>query len=245
MAEAPAEHNPGKIFVVIPTYNEARNIGELLPQILAHPLDIEVLVVDDASPDGTGDRVEEMARSDPRIHLIRRAGKMGLGTAYLCGFRYALDRGADLVFEMDADFSHDPKYIPDFVRAAATADLVVGSRYLTGVSVVNWPMRRLLLSVFASHYARLITGLPMTDQTSGFKCFRRRVLDSLNLSAVESNGYSFQIEMNVRAARKGFRLAEVPIIFIDRYVGDSKIDRRIVWEAAFMVWRLRFGWYRE
>ncbi|MBI3890297.1 MAG: polyprenol monophosphomannose synthase [Candidatus Wallbacteria bacterium] len=234
-----------KIFVVIPTYNEARNIADLIPQVLAHPFDIEVLVVDDASPDGTGELVDAMRQKDARIHLLRRPAKQGLGTAYISGFRYALEHGAELVFEMDADFSHDPKYLPKFVRAAATADVVVGSRYLTGISVVNWPFRRLILSVFASQYARLITGLPMTDSTSGFKCFRRRVLETLNLAAVHSSGYSFQIEMNFRAAGKGFRLAEIPIIFIDRYVGDSKIDRRIVWEAAWMVWRLRFGLYRD
>jgi dolichol-phosphate mannosyltransferase len=234
-----------KIFAVIPTYDEARNISELLPQIFALPYDIEILVVDDNSPDGTGDLVADLQASEPRLHLLRRPAKMGLGSAYLTGFRYALDHGADLVFEMDADLSHDPKYLPDFIRAAAAADVVVGSRYTVGVSVVNWPLRRLMLSVFASYYARWITGLPLTDQTAGFKCFRSQVLRSINLDEVRSSGYSFQIEMNYRAVRKGFRLAEIPIVFVDRYVGASKIDRRIVWEAAWMVWRLRFGWFKE
>ncbi len=231
------------IFVVVPTYNEAANIEELISQIFQQLDSPNVLVVDDGSPDGTGDIVEGLSKANEKIHLLRRPTKMGLGTAYRTGFRYALERGADLIFEMDADFSHDPKYLPQFVEAAAGADMVVGSRYTKGVSVVNWPLRRLMLSVFASKYARIITGLPLSDQTSGFKCFRRAVLEAINLDAVESSGYSFQIEMNFRASKLGFKVGEIPIIFIDRFVGDSKIDRMIIFEAAWIVWKLRFGLY--
>lgn len=233
-----------KVVIVVPTYNEARNIGELLDQLLAQPFSPHVLVVDDASPDGTGDLVEARSQKDDRVHLIRRKGKLGLGTAYLAGFRRALELGADRIFEMDADFSHDPKYLPEFIEKSNEADLVIGSRYVHGVSVVNWPLRRLFLSVFASLYARAITGLPLTDQTSGFKCFRREVLEAVNLDDVASSGYSFQIELNYRAHVKGFRLAEIPIIFIDRYRGDSKIDRGIIFEAAWIVWKMRLGLFR-
>ena len=182
---------------------------------------------------------DELAAADPRVHVMHRAGKMGLGSAYVAGFRYALERDYDAVFEMDADFSHNPDSLPEFLRELETADLVVGSRYLHGVTVVNWPLKRLILSYGANVYSRVITGVPIKDLTGGFKCFRRRVLESLDLSRVRSDGYGFQIEINFKAWRKGFRIKEIPILFVDRRAGESKMNRRIVWEAAFMVWRLR------
>jgi len=226
--------------VIIPTYNESENIESLLDKILVLPLGLEVLVVDDGSPDGTGDLVAARAAQDPRIHLLRRPGKMGLGSAYRDGFRYALDRGAELIFEMDADFSHDPDSLADLIEAVADVDVVLGSRYLDGkVTVVNWPLGRLFLSYFANLYTRWITGLPVYDATGGFKCFRRRALEAIRLDRVRSDGYSFQIEMSFKCWKKGFRIREVPIVFVDRRHGVSKMNRRIIWEAAGMVWRLR------
>ena len=225
--------------VIIPTYNERENIETLLERLLALPFGLEVLVVDDNSPDGTGDLVAARQEKDPRIHLLRRAGKMGLGSAYVAGFRYALSQGAQFVFEMDADFSHDPEAIGDFLKAAENVDLVLGSRYLHGVTVVNWPLSRLILSYSANVYTRVITGLPVRDATGGFKCFRRRALESVDLDGVRSDGYSFQIEMSYKIWRKGLRIVEIPITFVDRRAGVSKMNRRIVWEAAWMVWRLR------
>ncbi len=226
--------------VIVPTYNERENIGPLLDRLLALPYGLEVLVVDDSSPDGTGDLVAERQEGEPRIHLLRRAGKLGLGSAYVAGFRHALAHGAQYVFEMDADFSHDPDAIGEFLAAAENADLVLGSRYLHGVTVVNWPLSRLILSYSANVYTRLITGLPVRDATGGFKCFRRAALEAIDLDAVRSDGYSFQIEMSYKVWRKGFRIVEIPITFVDRRAGVSKMNRRIVWEAAGMVWRLRF-----
>ncbi|MFQ6047489.1 MAG: polyprenol monophosphomannose synthase [Gemmatimonadales bacterium] len=229
-----------KALVVIPTYNEAENIRQIVPQVLGQDPRIQVLIVDDNSPDGTGRLADEMASVDPRIHVIHRKGKQGLGTAYLTGFRWALERDFEFIFEMDADFSHDPKHLPEFLAAAENADLVLGARYLEGrVTVVNWPMTRLLLSYFANIYARVVTGLKVSDSTGGFKCFRRRVLESVDLDAVHSNGYSFQIEMSLRAARKGFRIAEIPIVFVDRTEGHSKMSGAIIREAVWMVWLLR------
>ena len=228
--------------VIIPTYNESENIESLLERILALPLGLEVLVVDDGSPDGTGDLVAARAAKDARIHLLRRPGKMGLGSAYRDGFRYALDRGAELIFEMDADFSHDPDSLADLIEAVADVDVVLGSRYLDGkVTVVNWPLDRLFLSYFANLYTRWITGLPVYDATGGFKCFRRRALEAIRLDRVRSDGYSFQIEMSFKCWKKGFRIREVPIVFVDRRHGVSKMNRRIIWEAAGMVWRLRLS----
>jgi dolichol-phosphate mannosyltransferase len=226
--------------VIVPTYNERENIGLLLDRLLALPYGLEVLVVDDNSPDGTGELVAERRAADPRIHLLRRPGKLGLGSAYVAGFRYALSEGAQYVFEMDADFSHDPAAIGGFLEAAEQADLVLGSRYLHGVTVVHWPLSRLILSYSANLYTRLITGLPVRDATGGFKCFRRRALEAVNLDHVKSDGYSFQIEMSYKIWRKGFRIVEIPITFVDRRAGVSKMNQRIVWEAAGMVWRLRF-----
>jgi len=234
-----------RALVIIPTYNEAPNLGNLVPQVLAKDTRLEVLVVDDKSPDGTGQLAAALAQQNPRVHVLHREGKQGLGSAYVTGFRWALERGYDYVFEMDADFSHDPQHLPEFLKAIEGADLVLGSRYLGGrVTVVNWPMTRLLLSYTANIYARQVTGLAMWDLTGGFKCFRRRVLEAIDLSAVRSNGYAFQIEMSVRAWRKGFTLKEIPIVFVDRTEGQSKMNRAIVREAIWMVPRLRLlGWF--
>jgi dolichol-phosphate mannosyltransferase len=225
--------------VIIPTYNERDNIDRILERVLAQPYGLEVLVVDDGSPDGTGDAVEAWAKREPRVHLLRRAGKLGLGSAYRDGFRFALEHGADLIFEMDADFSHDPDALGGFLEAAKDADLVLGSRYLNGVSVVNWPLSRLFLSYFANVYTRWVTGLPVRDATGGFKCFRRRALESVRLDKVKSDGYAFQIEMTFKCWRKGMRVKEIPILFVDRLAGVSKMSRHVIWEAAGMVWRLR------
>jgi dolichol-phosphate mannosyltransferase len=228
-----------RALVVVPTYNEAVNLPLIVPQILAQDARLEVLVVDDNSPDGTGMLADELAAADPRVHVLHRPGKGGLGKAYLAGFRWALERDYEYVFEMDADFSHDPRFLPIFLEAARDADLVIGSRYKTGVNVINWPISRLLLSLGANQYARMVTGLPVVDSTGGFKCFRRRVLEAIDLERVRSNGYSFQIEMSFRAWKKGFRLVEIPIVFTDRVEGHSKMNRRIVREAIWMVWWLR------
>ncbi|HEV8265507.1 MAG TPA: polyprenol monophosphomannose synthase [Gemmatimonadales bacterium] len=234
-----------RALVVIPTYNEAVNLPNIVPLVLAQDPRLEVLVVDDNSPDGTGRMADELARANPRVHAQHREGKLGLGTAYIHGFRWALERGYDYVFEMDADFSHDPAYLKDFLKAIVDADVVLGSRYLEGrVAVVNWPMGRLLLSYFANVYARWVTGLHIWDLTGGFKCFRRRVLEAIDLAQVRSNGYAFQIEMSVRAWRKKFTLREIPIVFVDRAEGQSKMNRSIVREAVWMVPRLRLmGWF--
>lgn len=227
--------------VVIPTYNERENIGELIPRVLEIPR-FRVLVVDDNSPDGTAEIVRDLARGEPRIGLLSRPGKQGLGRAYLAGFRRALDEGAEFICEMDADFSHDPRYLPDLLAAAETRyDLVLGSRYVRGGGTVNWGLARQLISRGGNVYARAILGLPVSDATGGFRCYRRRVLETLDLGAIQSNGYSFQIEMVYRTRRAGFRVGEVPIIFPDRRVGQSKMSRRIVLEALLTVWRLRFG----
>ena len=231
-----------KALIIVPTYNERENIPVLLSQVLSKDPRIEVLVVDDNSPDKTGDLVEELGKADERIHLLRRPGKMGLGTAYLDGFRWALQHEQyEYIFEMDADFSHNPDHLPEFLAAAQEADFVLGSRYLDGrVTVVNWPMKRLMLSYFANIYARIVTGMRLWDGTGGFKCFHRRVLAALDFNKVRSNGYAFQIEMSFRAFHKGFKGKEIPIVFADRAVGDSKMSGHIVREAVFMVWRLRW-----
>jgi dolichol-phosphate mannosyltransferase len=226
--------------VVVPTYNERENIERIVQEVLALPLDLHVLVVDDNSPDGTGQFVEAWSKREPRVHALHRPGKMGLGGAYIAGFKWALaNTDARYLFEMDADFSHDPRAIPDFLQHIGSVDLVVGSRYVKGVTVINWPLSRLFLSVGANVYTRLITGMPLHDATGGFKCFRREVLEALPLDSIKSDGYSFQIEMNFHVWKRGFRIVEIPIIFTDRLVGQSKMSRRIVWEAAFMVWKLR------
>lgn len=228
-----------KALVIVPTYNERENIEKLAAGVLEKSGKLELLVVDDNSPDGTGELADSMARDDPRVHVLHRGGKLGLGSAYLEGFRWALARDYDCVFEMDADFSHDPRYLPDFLAAIEDADLVLGSRYVRGINVVNWPMSRLLLSYGASLYTRVITGLPVKDPTGGFKCFRREVLEALDLDSIQSDGYSFQIEVSFKVWRKGFRIREIPIIFVDRHSGTSKMDRGIVLEAIWMVWWLK------
>ncbi len=232
---------PDRALVIVPTYNERFNIARLIPAILAQDPSLEVLVVDDGSPDGTGAIVDGIAANNARVHVIHRAGKLGLGTAYIAGFRWALERKYDLVFEMDADFSHNPERLPEFLAAIKESDVVLGSRYQDGhVNVVNWPMSRLFLSYAANIYARFVTGLPIFDTTGGFKCFRRNVLESIDLNSVKSNGYAFQIEMSYRAWKGGFRLFEIPIIFVDRTEGVSKMSKKIVREAIWMVWRLRW-----
>ncbi len=202
--------------------------------------EINILVVDDNSPDGTGNFVKELTQKDSNVHLIQRSGKMGLGTAYVAGFKYMIDKKYDLAIQMDADFSHDPKEIKRFLEEIENADLIIGSRYITGVNVINWPMQRLLLSYFANIYTKIVTGLPLKDATGGFKCFRREVLEAINLNKIHSNGYSFQIEMNYKVWKRGFRIKEVPIIFTDRVEGTSKMSKKVVREAVTMVWKLRF-----
>ncbi|HEX5818077.1 MAG TPA: polyprenol monophosphomannose synthase [Gemmatimonadales bacterium] len=228
-----------RALVVIPTYNERVNLPIIVPQVLEQDPRLEVLVVDDNSPDGTGRLADELAEGNPRVHVLHRPNKEGLGRAYLAGFRWALECDFDLVLEMDADRSHDPKYLPALLAATQEAEVIIGSRYKNGVNVINWPMSRLLLSYFANKYAHWVTGLPLSDATGGFKCFRSVVLRSIDLDAVRSNGYAFQIEMSFRAWKKGFRLAEVPIVFTDRVEGQSKMSKKIVREAVWMVWWLR------
>jgi dolichol-phosphate mannosyltransferase len=237
LPEAPTE----RALVIVPTYNERENIRRLIDAVLSQDGRLDMLIVDDGSPDGTGDIVEEIMLSESRVNLLSRPQKMGLGTAYLAGFKWALQRHYAYVVEMDADFSHDPVHLRQFLAAIQQADLVLGSRYQQGrVTVVNWPMQRLILSYCANVYARFVTGLPLWDATGGFKCFRRVVLESINLDDVRSNGYAFQIEMSFRAWRKHFRIAEIPIVFVDRTEGTSKMSKSIVREAVWMVWRLRW-----
>jgi dolichol-phosphate mannosyltransferase len=229
-----------RALVIIPTYNERENIRRLVPEVLRQDARFDILVIDDASPDGTGEEAEAMASEEPRVHVLHRAGKLGLGTAYIEGFRWGLARDYEYFFEMDADFSHDPGHLPAFMKAIEDADVVVGSRYLGGrVTVINWPIGRLLLSYFANVYARIATGVPVMDATSGFKCFRREVLEAIDLNRVRSEGYAFQIEMTMRAWKRGFRIKEIPIVFADRDVGVSKMSKRIIWEAVWRVWHLR------
>lgn len=228
-----------KAFVVIPTYNEKDNVRSLTSAVLAQHPDLHILFVDDNSPDGTGSIIDNLVAEHDRVHVLHRAGKLGLGSAYREGFKAALAMGADYLLEMDADFSHDPATLPLFLSAINENDLVIGSRYLNGVSVVNWPIRRLILSYFASVYTRWVTGLQLRDCTSGFKCFRRSAIEAIDLTRVKSDGYSFQIEMNYRCMEKGFRITEIPIIFIDRHAGSSKMSGSIVREAVVMVWKLR------
>lgn len=230
-----------RAIVIVPTYNESENVTRIVPRILSQDPRIEVLVVDDNSPDGTGALADELAADEPRVHVLHREAKAGLGRAYLAGFAWALARDYEFIFEMDADFSHDPFHIPEFLAAVRDADVVLGSRYRQGkVTVVNWPMTRLLLSYAANIYARTITGLQLGDLTGGFKCFRKEVLQAVPLHEVRSNGYAFQIEMSYRAWKKGYRIIEIPIVFHDRTEGESKMSKHIIREAIWMVWRLRW-----
>lgn len=230
-----------KAIVVVPTFNERDNLEKLIPAILAVDDGMDVLVVDDNSSDGTGTVADQFALETGRVHVLHRPLRMGLGSAYIDGFKYALKHtDAEYIFEMDADFSHDPKFIPDFLEAIQDADLVVGSRYTRGISIVNWPLNRLIISKMGNWYARTITRLPLTDVTAGFKCFRRELLEQLDLDGIRSNGYSFQIEMSYMVWKKGFRIKEISVIFVDRTIGESKITYGIVWEAIWRVWVLRF-----
>lgn len=228
-----------RVLVVIPTYNECDSIIRLIPLVLEQAPELEILVVDDNSPDGTAALVERFAETAPRVHLHKRERKLGLGTAYVAGFRFALERDYDLVLEMDADFSHDPREIPRFIEAAVEADLVIGSRYISEGNTRNWPLRRRLLSQLGNLYAHIVTGMSVRDATSGYRCYRRSLLQRLNLDRISSNGYAFQIEVAFRVWKLGLRIREIPILFVDRVAGQSKLDRRIVWEALWGLWRLR------
>jgi len=227
-----------RTLVVSPTFNERENLPDVVGRVLGLPEFIDLLIVDDNSPDGTGRLADEWAARNPRVHVLHRATKDGLGRAYIAGFKWALERDYEFVFEMDADLSHNPGDIPRFLEAAENADLVLGSRYRDGIRVINWPLNRLVLSLAAALYVRLITGMPFSDPTGGYKCFRRSALKALELDTVGSNGYSFQIELTHRIWRQGFRIAEVPIVFTDRFLGKSKMSGRIVREALVMVWKL-------
>ncbi len=229
------------VLIIIPTYNERDNIVSIIPETKKILPQAHILVVDDSSPDGTAECVREMEKTVRGLFLLSRPKKDGLGRAYISGFKWALEREYKLIFEMDADFSHDPKYLPDFLAAIEEADLVLGSRYLTGVNVINWPLYRLLISVSGNLYARMVTGLPVRDCTGGFKCFRREVLESINFDRVSASGYSFQIEMNWLAWKKGFRIKEIPIVFVDRKRGISKMSTKIFREGMLLMWRLRLA----
>jgi len=233
-----AEH---RSIVVIPTYNEAANVARLISEIHSVVPNMHVLVVDDASPDGTGRIVADLAQSDERVRLLSRTGKQGLGTAYVAGFKDCLERGYDIICQMDCDFSHQPRYLVDFLREIESADVVIGSRYMKGGMTENWPLRRKLLSVGGNMYARTILGLSLSDLTGGFKCWRAEVLKAIDLDTVQAGGYAFQMEMNYRASRLGFRIKEIPIVFPERVAGESKLGQGIFWESLKLPWRLRFG----
>ena len=237
-----------KTLIVTPTYNERKNIRELVSTLFELNPDFHILVVDDSSPDGTAEIVKELQADCANLHLLSRNEKTGLGSAYIAGFNYALERDYEAVVQMDADMSHDPKDVPLLIEAIENADLAIGSRYISGINVVNWPLQRLIISYGANIYTRLVTRLPVRDATGGFKCWRREALEAINLDGVRSQGYSFQIEMTYRAWLKGFRITEIPIIFVDRTIGESKMTRSIMLEAAVMIPRLRIwkllGWHK-
>ncbi len=230
-----------KTLIIIPTYNERENLPSLLEAVFSYVPQTTILVVDDNSPDGTGQLVEEMRASDTRIHVLHRAGKLGLGTAYVAGFKYAIEQGFDAAFEMDADFSHDPRYLPDFLQAIEQADLVIGSRYIQGGGTPNWSFVRRLISGCGNIFARIMLGMRLHDCTAGYRCYRREVLEHIDLDSIQSQGYAFQVEMAYRVVRQKFRIVEIPIIFVDRKVGKSKMSRKIVFEAFGYVLRARFG----
>lgn len=233
-------HCMNKTLVVVPTYNERENLPLLVARLHALPVPVDLLVVDDNSPDGTGKLADDLAAAHASIHVLHRQEKNGLGRAYIAGFKWALEQGYEFIFELDGDLSHNPDDIPMFLEAAKGADLVLGSRYLNGIRIINWPLTRLMLSKGAAKYVQIVTGMPFTDPTGGYKCFRRRALMALGLDAVHSNGYSFQIEMTHKLWRQGFKVVEVPIIFTDRFQGFSKMSGHIIREAFIMVWRLLF-----
>ncbi len=228
-----------RALIIFPTYNEKENIKRIIEAVLPMDPGINVLVVDDNSPDGTGQIADQLSMANPRVNVLHRNKKEGLGRAYIAGFKWGIEKKFDYLFEMDADFSHSPEFIKDFLMAIRDYDIILGSRYISGVNVINWPMSRLLLSYFANMYTRIITGMPVKDATGGFKCFRRQVLESIDLDAIKSNGYTFQIEVSMRAWKKGFRIHEIPIVFTDRQQGASKMSKKIIREAIWMVWYLR------
>jgi dolichol-phosphate mannosyltransferase len=230
-----------RVIVVIPTYNEAENLPLLVPQVLSQDPRLEILVVDDRSPDGTGKLADDLATRTGRVHVLHRAGKEGLGPAYRAGLARALAMGAEAVIMMDADFSHPPDAIPTFLAEIEAHDAVLGSRYLHGVTVVNWPIERILLSYFGNWYARRVTGLPISDTTGGFRCMRRELLERVGFERIRADGYAFQIELNYRFVRSGARIKEIPFFFLDRTRGTSKLTVRIGLEALWVVWRLRLA----
>jgi dolichol-phosphate mannosyltransferase len=238
--DLPPASRMNQTLIVVPTYNERENLPPLIQRLLSLPVAVDVLVVDDNSPDGTGQIADALAANHSSIHVLHRSEKNGLGRAYIAGFKWALEKGYEFIFEMDGDFSHNPDDIPKFLEAVQNADLVLGSRYINGIRIINWPLRRLMLSKAAANYVHIITGMPFTDPTGGYKCFRRRALEAIDLEAVRSNGYSFQIEMTHKIWRHGMKVVEVPIIFTDRFMGRSKMSGHIVREALIMVWRLLF-----
>jgi len=226
--------------VIIPTYNEKENIRTVIERLRALAVKVDILIIDDNSPDGTADIIRDMQTKDQHLFMLNRSGKLGLGTAYLTGFRWALTRDYEYILEMDADLSHNPDDVPKLIKECEKGyDLVIGSRYCNGVNVINWPIKRLILSYGANKYTRIVTRMPIMDATAGFKCYRREVLSGINLDRVKSSGYSFQIEMHFRAWSQGFKIREVPIIFVERSEGRSKMSKNIVWEAVFMVWKLK------
>ena len=242
-AQTSLEYPKTRTIVVVPTYNEADNLEKVAEQVLKQPARVDLLIVDDDSPDGTGRIADALAQSpeaEGRVHVLHRVAKEGLGRAYLAGFAWALAAGYDAVVEMDADLSHDPTYLQSMVEAARTSDAVIGSRYLNGISVINWPLRRILLSLGANWYVRTVTRLAVNDCTSGYRLYHRRVLEAIRLETVRSNGYSFQVEMTFRVQLAGFRITEVPIIFMERRAGQSKLSKGVVWESLIMPLRLRW-----
>jgi dolichol-phosphate mannosyltransferase len=230
-----------KVLIVSPTYNESKNISKLIKNIFATDPSYHILIVDDNSPDGTAAIVEEIQKDNPNVNLAKRPGKAGLGSAYCYGFTWAIKQKYDIIVQMDADLSHNPEDIPDMIEKLNDNDLVIGSRYADGISVVRWPLRRLVLSYGANVYSRIVTGISVCDLTGGFKVWRRQVLENIELETIKSQGYSFQIEMNYRTKKKGYRVIEHPIIFIDRTIGESKMSKFVMFEAMYMVWRLRFS----
>lgn len=230
-----------KSLVIIPTYNEKENIRTVIERLQALPIELDILIIDDNSPDGTAEIVRSLQIDNPRLFMLNRSDKLGLGTAYLTGFNWALERNYEYILEMDADLSHNPDDVPRLISECENGyDLVIGSRYCNGVNVINWPIKRLILSYGANKYTRMISGMPIMDATSGFKCYRRNVLDGIDLARIKSSGYSFQIEMHFRAWSAGYKIKEIPIIFVERSEGHSKMSKKIVWEAVFMIWKLKF-----
>ena len=244
MTQSPIAAPRRSALVCLPTYDEKENVGPITEAILAATPEVDILVIDDNSPDGTGELADAIAAREPRVKVLHRKGKEGLGKAYLAGFAWALSHGYERILEMDADFSHDPKYLPAMLQASQEADLVLGSRNIPGGGTVNWGVLRKIISRGGSLYARTILGIPVRDVTGGFKCFRRQVLEAIDLPTVECSGYAFQIELTYRTLRKGFRVKEIPIVLVDRRVGQSKMSKRIVLEALRKVWSIRASGFR-